>query len=314
MFFAHVDEPSVGLDEPATFTAGAARLGFTARLLQERGVTLCLNGQGGDEVLLAPLAYLGAALRVVPRTGWRHSRGHAALKNVSPFSLARAALRHEPFAEWLRGHAFTVCVETPPASAATGWEAPPLLPPWATEEAARLLSSAMTVDCPQPIAEDRAIHAAVARIRSSASRAALYRDAMHAAGVRAAMPYFDRAVAEACLSVRPWERTDPWRPKPLLHMAFGNGAPQGILTRRTKGHYNADIHYGWSRHRGRVLDLLDGSRLAELGLIDARRLRRRLAEFGASVLAPAFVTELIAAEVWLRDLAPAFTMEAQCEQ
>lgn len=129
LFFSRLDEPVVSLDEPAPFTAGITRLVFTAHLLRERGVGVCLNGQGGDEVLLAPLAYLGPALRVVPGTGWRHLRGHAALKNIPSLSLARAALRHETFTEWLFRHAFTTCIEPPAAAAVSGWEAPPLPSP-----------------------------------------------------------------------------------------------------------------------------------------------------------------------------------------
>jgi asparagine synthase (glutamine-hydrolysing) len=135
----------------------------------------------------------------------------------------------------------------------------------------------------------------------------LYRDALVWHGVPAEFPFFDRAVLEGCLAVRPWERTDPWQPKPLLRAALTGMVPERLLTRRTKAHYNDDIYRGWKANQHHVADLLDDSRLSGLGLIDTGVLRRNLRSFGPSGLAPAFVTDTIACEVWLRNLAPPFT-------
>lgn len=116
---------------------------------------------------------------------------------------------------------------------------------------------------------------------ASAYRAALYRDAMQTAGVPAAMPFFDRAVIEVCLAVCPWQRTDPWQPKPLVRAAFRGRIPDRLLSRRTKGHYNADIHHGRTTHRAQLAALLHRPVLAErYGLIDPTALRRALAGFG----------------------------------
>ncbi|MGH4017567.1 MAG: asparagine synthase-related protein [Pseudonocardiaceae bacterium] len=123
----------------------------------------------------------------------------------------------------------------------------------------------------------------------------------------AEFPFFDRAVLEAALAVHPWERTDPWQPKPLLRAALANTVPARLLARRTKAHYNDDIYRGWTANRRRLAELFDDSRLAELGLIDTGVLRQCLRSFGPSGLAPAFVTDTIACEVWLRGLAPPFT-------
>lgn len=244
----------------------------------------------------------------MPRTGWRHLRGHAALKDTSLWKMARAVLRsHTSFAAWLRSAADTLQRETPAAVAATGWEAPPLLPLWGTDEAAELVRAAILAAEPTTVADDPVIHAAVVRIRASAYRAALYREAMQADGVPTAMPFFDRHVAEACLSVLPWERTDPWCPKPLLHAAFREVIPTAALSRRTKGEYNADIHHGWSIHHRQVAELLDCSRLAEDGLVAPTTLRAALAAFGPSRLPPVWITDLVAVETWLRHLAPPFS-------
>ncbi len=184
-----------------------------------------------------------------------------------------------------------------------------VLPPWVTDDAAELVRTAILTAEPTVIADDPVTHAAVARIRASAYRAALYRDAMQANGIFTAMPFFDRHVVEACLSVLPWERTDPWCPKPLLRSAFLGVIPGTALSRRTKGAYNADIYHGWNTHRLQIAELLDRPQLVEQGLVDHTRLRGLLASFGPSRLPPAWITDLIAVESWLRDLGPPFTPE-----
>jgi asparagine synthase (glutamine-hydrolysing) len=189
-------------------------------------------------------------------------------------------------------------------------EAQPLLPRWASRDAEQLVRTAILSATPTALTE-RSTHTALVRIRSTAYRAALYRDAVASHGVPAEFPFFDRAVLEAALAVHPWERTDPWQPKPLLRTALVGAVPARLLARRTKAHYNDDIYRGWTANRHRVAEFLDDSRLAELGLIDTGLLRRCWRSFGPSGLAPAFVTDTIACEVWLRSLATPFTQHRQ---
>lgn len=312
LFFDDLPKAALALDEPAPFTAAAARLRHTADLLAARGVRVHLNGQGGDEVLLAPLAYLRDLLRTQPRQGWRHLRGQAALHDMALIRLTRSVLAESSYPQWLRWAARTLRTEAPAEAAAVGWEAQPLLPSWASRDAEQLVRAAIRTSYPAAVA-GLGTHATLARIRSTANRAGLYRDAMTGCGVPAEFPFFDRAVLEACLAVRPWERTDPWQPKPLLRSAVAGMVPGRLLTRRTKAHYNDDIYRGWQANRHRMAELLEDSRLVALGLIDTAALRRGLSSFGPSGLAPAFVTETIACEVWLRTLAPPFTAERESD-
>ncbi len=295
-----------GMDEPAPFTAASARVHHVAELLAARGVQVHFNGQGGDEVLLAPLAYLRDALRARPRLGWRHLRGQAALRDLRLSRLARSVLAPPSYSRWLWWAAQNLRAEAAPEVDAMGWEAQPLLPQWVNRDAEHLVRAAVLAARPTALAE-HGTHAALVRIRSTAYRAGLYRDALAGHGVPAAFPFFDRAVLEAALAVRPWERTDPWQPKPLLRAALANTVPARLLARRTKAHYNDDIYRGWTANRHRLADLFADSRLAEFGLIDTDVLHHCLRSFGPSGLAPAFVTDSIACEVWLRNLAPPFT-------
>lgn len=312
LFFDGLPKAAPVLDEPAPFTAAVTRLRHTAGLLAARGVRVHLNGQGGDEVLLAPLAYLRDVLRTRPRQGWRHLRGQAALHDMDLLRLARYVLAGSSYPQWLRWAARTLRAEAPAEAVAVGWEAQPLLPSWASRDAEQLVRAAILAS-PPVAGAGLGTHATLARIRSTANHAGLYRDAMTGCGVPAEFPFFDRAVLEACLAVRPWERTDPWQPKPLLRCAVAGMVPGRLLARRTKAHYNDDIYRGWQANRHRMAELLEDSRLAALGLIDTAALRRGLRSFGPSGLAPAFVTETIACEVWLRTLTPPFTAEREAD-
>ncbi|GAB3500207.1 asparagine synthase-related protein [Amycolatopsis cihanbeyliensis] len=302
LFFSDLDRPiGAGMDEPCSFTAGGARQRYVATVLAEHSIAVNLNGQGGDEVLLAPLAWLPGG-RGAGRLTWRTVCGHAALHGVSTMALLGARCRRRGYPAWLRRTAADLRHPAPTAVDLVGWEAAPLLPPWATREAEQLLAGLLGEVEPKPVHPDAGVHAAVVRIQASAYRARLYADAMTAAGVPTVMPFFDHAVVSACLAVRPEYRGDPWWPKPLLRHAFRDRIPAHLLARRTKGHYNHDLYRGWAAHCGQVQALLADSRLAELDLVDPDRLRTELAAFGPSGLPPGFVTDLVALEVWLRDL------------
>ncbi len=304
LFFADLDQPLAGMDEPCSFTAAAARQRYVASVLAEHHVGVHLNGQGGDEVLLAPGAFL-AGLPRGRRSTWQQIRGHAALRGISATALVSAIVRRPSYPAWLRHTAVTLRREAPIATELVAWEAAPLLPAWASTEAEQLVAGLLTQANPLPVHLDAGVHAGVVRIRASAYRAALYRDAMAAEGVPTAMPFFDHAVVAACLAVRPEQRTDPWQPKPLLRQALRSVAPGILLSRRTKGFYNHDIYRGWAANHDQMQGLLAESRVARLGLVDEQVLRRELARFGPTGLPPAFVTDLIALETWLRDLTPA---------
>ncbi|MDX2819936.1 asparagine synthase-related protein [Streptomyces ipomoeae] len=291
------------LDEPASFAASAARLRHTLRKLTEHGTGAHLNGQGGDETLTAPLSYLATTARRRPARAWRQLRGHAALHRYRTLALARAVLPGS-YRQWITRAARGL---TAPASAVhdlAGWEAPPRLPPWTTPHTAARLQQIVldAANTAMPVTADITTHGTLMRIHSVARRAGTYRDAMAQAGVAVHFPFLDRSVIEAALTTRPEERTDPWAPKPLLAAAVAPLAPAGLLTRRDKGHYNAEIHDGLAAHRGELAALFDGSALAKAGLIDDRVVRAALDQAVTSRTPLAFFTETVALELWLRSI------------
>jgi asparagine synthase (glutamine-hydrolysing) len=101
-FFDDLLNVPTGMDEPVSFTAAGARVRHVAGLLAARGTRVHLNGQGGDEVLLAPLAYLRDMLCAHPRWGWRHLRGQAALRDLNLPRVMRSVLATSSYPQWLR--------------------------------------------------------------------------------------------------------------------------------------------------------------------------------------------------------------------
>ncbi|GAA2931662.1 hypothetical protein GCM10020221_29320 [Streptomyces thioluteus] len=304
--FQDLQDAQFALDEPASFASSAARFRQTLRVLAEHGSGAHLNGQGGDETLVAPLSYLPQAAGRSPYRAWWHLRGHAALNRTSSLSLAQAAASAGTYRQWLIRAADRLTLPASPAAALAGWEAPPRLPPWTVPEVVRDLRHELlaVAETAEPVSEDIATHGAVMRIRSVARRASLYRDAMEAAGVPGHFPYLDRAVIETALATWPEERTDPWSPKPLLTAAVAPLAPPGLLVRRDKGHYNHEIHTGLAAHHRELAELFTGSALGKAGLIDEGAVRQALAEAATRRIPPAFITETVAVELWLRSARP----------
>jgi asparagine synthase (glutamine-hydrolysing) len=285
------------LDEPVNHAAGAARARHTARRLAEAGSVRHLNGQGGDEVLAATLAYLPALLRRSPRLGWRHLRGQAALRDIHLGQLTRAVLAPaSSYPAWMR----SLDLRRPPraAAAALAWETAPALPRWVTSRAAATVTvEAVLAASDSPY--ERATHATLTRIRTAARRAALYGRAQQLDGLAPAFPFLDRQVVEAALRVTPWQRTDPYQPKPLLTAAVAPLAAPGVLTRRDKSHYTADIYAGWRAHRRELGELLAEPILADLDLIDRDQLAAAVHRFAVDGTPPAELTTTLAVELWL---------------
>ena len=249
----------------------------------------------------AIVAYLGPELLACRRGAVRFLRGHAALRGWSAVRLARHALAPSSYRGWLRRSADGLGGGADEVRDAVSWEVHPRLTPWASDRAHALVRDALLEQSRTALAEEtRALHFTLTRIRVSAHAAGCYRQAMAEFGAHPVFPFFDRQVIEACLSVHPWGRSDPWEFKPLLRTAMNSLLPARLLTRTTKGSYSPDVHRGWARHRADVLSLLAEPQLADLGFVDADRIGHHLAGWGASGLPPAYVTDLVALELWTR--------------
>lgn len=116
-------------------------------------------------------------------------------------------------------------------------------------------------------------------------------------------PYLDRRVVEAAISLNHRERTRQDPVKPLLANSRPKAMSLEYFLRVDKGDYSAETfeHYDaiFSNIRG---IFFEGSRLAELGLIDAGEVIRMSETFSADGSSVSDIIDLEFAERWLRSI------------
>ncbi|RKT54717.1 asparagine synthase-related protein [Saccharothrix australiensis] len=300
--YSGILDPGVARDEPYPDIHLRAEDAVRARLLTAQGAELHLTGDGGDEVLHATLAYLPELLRRHPLLGCAHLRGHRAL-HAWPWSrVARllAGPRDERSALLAQARALARVGD---GDADGGHPDAVHLPAWATPaavDAARELLRRAALEA-DPSGRDRALRDSVDLVRHAGRLQRRTSLAAAADGFPVAAPFLDDRVAEACLAVRPHERTTPWRYKPLLAEALRGVVPERSLARSTKGGTSPE-YAALPRYRADLLALCEDSRLAALGLIDVDRLRAELNGVWLSDASPITVEQTVGCERWLRDL------------
>ncbi|MFB7918967.1 albusnodin/ikarugamycin family macrolactam cyclase [Streptomyces sp. NPDC056061] len=283
---------------------------------------LHLTGSAGDAVLSAPSSYLADLLRERQhRRAWSHALGHARLRHTSAWSVlgrARPASRTGLAGAWrqtaaeLRG---PVREWVPQAFRPVSWT--PLLATadWMSPDVRHQLAAALDGAAEQ-------LHDAPVRLAAWSDRQDLARLgadttgwrqlAAEPYGIDLVAPYLDNEVIRACLAVPADQRGTPSRYKPLLTTAFtGTGVlPDFVLTRATKGGFNALAYAGLRENAPVLLDLLGpSSRLAAAGLVTEAPVARMLQRAAAGQPTAQGALHLaVAAEVWLRqqETAPAW--------
>ncbi len=140
----------------------------------------------------------------------------------------------------------------------------------------------------------------LAGVRSAAAAQRFLRTLGDRIGVAVHALYLDDAVVGALLD-RPEPRPDPARAKPQLADAVAGLVPDEVLTRRTKGAYQAEEYAGARAARREIAGLLRDSRLADLGVVDPAAVTTTLTRLNAGAQIPlSALGRLIALEVWLR--------------
>jgi asparagine synthase (glutamine-hydrolysing) len=91
-------------------------------------------------------------------------------------------------------------------------------------------------------------------------------------GIHISHPFLDQALLRFCLGLPHAVRQVPGVKKPVLQEAMRGVLPEPIRTRRVKRGFNAAYWTGLARHLPHLEAMVHGSRIHELGLLDARRL------------------------------------------
>ncbi|MFB8038409.1 albusnodin/ikarugamycin family macrolactam cyclase [Streptomyces sp. NPDC056004] len=302
-------------DEPSPSTLTRARLEGQLRWMRDRfGSRTHLTGDGGDSVLFVPAAHLADLLR------------HRLYRRATAEAAGWARLRHSPVLPLLREAralsrtsrdqaltSFATALEDGASPAGQGdvrWFPALPLPSWATVDAVRMLSDAVhqVAAAADPLPGlDVAVRILVDEVREVARTAAADAQLAAASGIELHNPFLDPRVVDAVLRTDVRARPPVHAYKPVLTRAMADVLPKALVTRTTKGSFNADHYTGLRANLPELQHLADG-RLAALGLVDPPQLRAHLAQAAAGIpmsLAP--LEQALAAEAWLRalDHAPA---------
>ncbi|TKK77099.1 hypothetical protein FDA94_38560 [Herbidospora galbida] len=302
-----------GLDWPApgllAYRRAALRLDWARR--REAEGTVHLTGEGADALFQPPPSYLATLFRQGELRRWAsHSARLSRLRQASALDLAvRAArLAATSHGRALRALARSLArpssADAPGPGDAVGWwnvagEAAGWLTPQIRGDLADLAGEPATAR-KLPAGLTPARHATLASLRSAADAQRFLRTLGDHLGVAVHAPYLDDAVVGAVLD-GPAPVPDPARAKPQLADALAGLVPKVVLTRRTKGAYQAEEYAGARAARRQIAGLLDDSRLADLGVVDPAAVRTTLTRLNAGAPVPlSALGRLVALEVWLR--------------
>jgi asparagine synthase (glutamine-hydrolysing) len=270
-----------------------------------------LTGEGADALFgTAPSYLVDLARRGNVRTLLRHCAAQARLRQQSTFDLARRARRAACGNPADALAALAVDLRQAHSPRQLGWADSIAWWPlchesagWLTRQARRELAdlaASVVVDADVACTGPAEV-ASRMELRVSADTQRYVRELGAATGVQVHAPYLDDAVVRRCLRVATPDRVVLNTYKPLLARAMSGLVPQPVLDRRTKGDYTAELYVGARRASSTLNALIDGSRLADLGVIEPAAVSRTLERLLAGVQVPfGSLNMLLAAEVWLR--------------
>ncbi|GAA3432582.1 asparagine synthase-related protein [Kutzneria kofuensis] len=306
--YADVAGPGPGWDEPLTGIENRANMLATARKLAVAGCRAHLTDSGASEVLQGGSAYLCDLALTRPFLALSRARGHRGAQRWSRRSVAQIWTDRRDYGDWLVDMGGALTAGLPAGdNAPTGWGSAFRLPAWATAEAAdavRELIAEVAADV-RPLARTRGRHDALWAVRQVAYRVRGLAALVASAGVALAAPFLDDRVVEACLAVRPHERTGPGRDRALLVEAMRGVVPGATVRRPIEPALSAPEPAPPDRARSDLLALCEDSALARLGLVDADRLRSACDRMPESEPERVALSRTFGCERWLRDLAEA---------
>ncbi|MFE2977963.1 asparagine synthase-related protein [Streptomyces sp. NPDC059258] len=301
-FYADLASTAAELnDEPLPVAPGRARAELLLGRARATGSRYHLTGYGGDEIFLGlPHAYQDL-FHGNPLTAWNHLGGLRHQLGWPLLPTLKALLDRSAFPRWLAG-AVTAAPQPVARTPLLSWGVRQSLHPWLTDHAKTLIAEEFraAAEHAEPIDPWRGRHVDIDGVRMGARHFQAMEDIGMTIGLPVAAPLYDDRVLEAALAVRLPERISPWRYKPLLVEAMRGVVPDALPARTTKDHMASDEHQGLREHAPELAELWTNSRLAERGLVDARRLLRLAAEPFSPVLVEHSISSTVAGETWLR--------------
>ncbi len=291
-------------DEPFSYVHNRRRFVYMLNRGAEHAPRFHFTGLGGDEICLTAYPWLYTLLRRQPLVGLRHARATVGRNKWSYGELARRVLGDRAYPSWLRSVA--TGLGGPSADrrgSGAGWGARPVLPAWATPDAVAMARRALLDAAAEPrlLADDPGMHFLLAATHTGAQEKRCFQQLGDQEGVRLSMPFFDDRVLNAALAVRPADRNDPGRYKPVLVNAMRGIVPPAVLGRVTKSDTATTAVMGSREHRDQIAGLAEDSQLAKLGLVDLARFRE-VCHGPIDIQTPnRRIEPTIGCEMWLRN-------------
>ena len=297
-----IDDP---MDEPTIGMMDRQRLLEDLEGLADKGCRVRLTGIGGDHVAWCSEAHYHTLLRRRPLFAIRQLRAFRALFHWPLRPMIAALADSRSYGTWLAHEAGRLrAARNPNVTGTLGWGPAPRLFDWVTPEAHALARDAIleAAATAEPMGRTRGEHCDLEPIRSCGRIIRQWEQMSTRAGLPIQSPFLDDQVIEACLSVRPDERVTPWRYKPVLTEAMRGIVPDDCLARTNKAQAALEASAGLRRNRGDLVELWESSKLAELGLVDRRRLTELALRPDTPELRTGILYSTIGCEVWLRSL------------
>lgn len=112
-------------------------------------------------------------------------------------------------------------------------------------------------------------------------------------------PFLGDEVMNICLSVRPEERNNPRRFKPLAKSAFANLIPQEFHERISKTDGSLQAAKSFLINRERILTMFEDSALEKRGLIDGNEFKKLFAHSYVREEIEGDFSATLYSEIWL---------------
>jgi asparagine synthase (glutamine-hydrolysing) len=226
------------------------------------GVSILLNGHGGDEVVSHGMGRLNElAMAGEWKALWREAGGIAALHAIPTWQVVAPYTGHMHVVRSARWYwndwKKRLGDPTPPRSGSTESTTHSLVAPGL---AARIdIAGRQSIFRPTNTARQTEDDLHLAALTSPIQPYALevLDRAAAAAGVTARYPFFDRRLVEFCLSLPSHEKLNQGQPRHVLRQAMRGILPEAVRLRRDKFDFGGQLAAGFVRHRAMLTDMIE---------------------------------------------------------
>ena len=275
-FFGGLNGLGIPLDEPTAAAATLPRLKYMLNRDRQSGITLHLNGIGGDHLLRGVKTWNHTIGRSKPLTAWKRARAEDIPDGIGKRETLRELLDRRSYTQWYSEAVDQAFSDTPHAEfpRTSDWSVPMAVPPWLTVEANRDLEQTLRKIAPhvEPMDESLAGHFDLQTIRHATALTRGMEQAGQALGVSYEAPLLDDHVVEAALATRYEERDSPVEWKPLMKEAMKGLLSDDYLRRTTKIGGGPQTVRGYADHYDELVDLWDSSGILGYDIVGAQRL------------------------------------------